>query len=574
MAQHTSVRLETPCEFINVTPLNPLISKCQIKVCYVSDEPNRNKSIITKDVARDMANSLPGSPIVGYFNEAKGDFEEHNRVIDISNGKFTIKDKTRPYGFVDLGAKVWFQKFLDDGTTEREYLMTEGYIWTGQYPEAQRIIDEGNNQSMELDEDLIDAFWTKDSKGKPQFFIINEAIISKLCVLGEDCEPCFEGSNITAPQITFSFEDGFKEQLFSMMNEIKKVLNEGGAPTVFTRYAVEIGDSLWSSIYSYLEHTYPRANDEGYVYDSIYRIEGIYEEGSQKFAILQNRSNSKYFRMNFSLDDTTGFAASAELVEVTKTYVPAAQPQFALEDVEAFELEYAKKKKKAEEEDEEDKKPEDGDDDSKKPEDDESKKSGEEDDEDDSDDDDADDDEDKKKKKKKTKFAKSEEDDDEDKCPKCGKPKSECECEDEDDDDDEKGKKSKYNLDEIQEYVELSQKYSALETDYNNLKSEMEKLVEFKKSIEKKDKEAMIASFYMLSDEEKKDVVDNIDTYSLEDIEAKLSIICVRNKVNFNLDEDNKETTKPTTFSLDGSLGDDNVPAWVKSLRNVAKSMN
>lgn len=572
--QHTSIKLETPCEFINVTPLNPLISKCQIKVCWVGDEPNRNKSIITKDVARDMANTLPGSPIVGYFNEAKGDFEEHNRVIDISNGKFAIKDTTRPYGFVDLGAKVWFQKFLDDGETEREYLMTEGYLWTGQYPEAQRIIDQGNNQSMELDDKLIDAFWTKDGKGKPQFFIINEAIISKLCVLGDDCEPCFEGSNITAPQITFSFEDGFKEQLFSMMNEIKKVLNEGGAPTVFTRYAVEIGDSLWSSIYSYLEHTYPRANDEGYVYDSIYRIEGIYEEGSQKFAILQNRSNSKYFRMNFSLDDTTGFAASAELVEVTKTYVPAAEPQFALADVEAFELEYAKKKKGEEEEDEDKKKkPEDGDDDeSKKPED---KKSGEEDDEDDSsDDDDADDDdEEKKKKKKKTKFKKDEEDDDEDKCPKCGKPKSECTCEDEDDDDN-KGKKSKYNLDEIEEYVELSQKYSALESDYNAMKAEMATLVEFKKSIEKKDKEAMIASFYMLSDEEKKDVIDNIDTYSLEDIEAKLSIICVRNKVNFNLDEDNKETTKPTTFSLDGSLGDDNVPAWVKSLRNVAKSMN
>ena len=571
--QHTSIRLETPCEFINVTPLNPLISKCQIKVCWVGDEPNRNKSIITKDVARDMANTLPGSPIVGYFNEAKGDFEEHNRVIDISNGKFAIKDTTRPYGFVDLGAKVWFQKFLDDGETEREYLMTEGYLWTGQYPEAQRIIDQGNNQSMELDDKLIDAFWTKDGKGKPQFFIINEAIISKLCVLGDDCEPCFEGSNITAPQITFSFEDGFKEQLFSMMNEIKKVLNEGGAPTVFTRYAVEIGDSLWSSIYSYLEHTYPRANDKGYVYDSIYRIEGIYEEGSQKFAILQNRSNSKYFRMNFSLDDTTGFAASAELVEVTKTYVPAAEPQFALADVEAFELEYAKKKKEEEEDEDKKKKPEDGDDDeSKKPED---KKSGEEDDEDDdsSDDDDADDDEDKKKKKKKTKFAKPEDDDDEDKCPKCGKPKDECTCEDEDDDDN-KGKKSKYNLDEIEEYVELSQKYSALESDYNAMKAEMATLVEFKKSIEKKDKEAMIASFYMLSDEEKKDVIDNIDTYSLEDIEAKLSIICVRNKVNFNLDEDNKETTKPTTFSLDGSLGDDNVPAWVKSLRNVAKSMN
>ena len=165
---HISVKLDHyPCEFINVKPLNPLISKCEIKVCYVSDEPNRNRSVITKEVAREMANSLPGSPIVGFYNEEKGDFEEHNRIIDISNGQFKIKDTTRPYGFVDLGAKVWFQKFLDDGEFEREYLMTEGYIWTGQYPESQRIIERGNNQSMELDQNFIDAHWSKDNKGNP-----------------------------------------------------------------------------------------------------------------------------------------------------------------------------------------------------------------------------------------------------------------------------------------------------------------------------------------------------------------------------------------------------------------------
>ena len=145
--KHTSIKLETPCEFINITPVNPLISKCQIKVCYVGDTPNRNGSVITKEVARQMANSLPGSPIVGYYNDATGDFEEHNRVIDISNGQFKIQDTTKPYGFVDLGARAWFQKFNDDGV-EHEYLMTEGYIWTGQYPECQRIIDQGNNQSM------------------------------------------------------------------------------------------------------------------------------------------------------------------------------------------------------------------------------------------------------------------------------------------------------------------------------------------------------------------------------------------------------------------------------------------
>ena len=105
---HKSVKLDSPIEFININPVNPLISKCEIKVCYVSDEPNRNRSVITKDVARQMANSLPGSPIVGFYNEIIEDFEEHNRQIDISNGRITMKETTKPYGFVDLGARVWF----------------------------------------------------------------------------------------------------------------------------------------------------------------------------------------------------------------------------------------------------------------------------------------------------------------------------------------------------------------------------------------------------------------------------------------------------------------------------------
>ena len=226
---HTSVKMNSPIEFINITPLNPLISKCQIKVCYVGDTPNRNRSVITKDVAKKMANSLPGCPIVGFYNESKGDFEEHNRVIDISNGKFEIKDTTRPYGFVDLNAKAWFQKYSDNGV-EREYLVTEGWLWTGQYPECRRILERGNNQSMELDEKIIDAFWTKDDNGKREFFIINEAIISKLCILGEDVEPCFEGAQIT--QVEYSLNNDFKEELFSMIKEIKNILEEGGTPTM------------------------------------------------------------------------------------------------------------------------------------------------------------------------------------------------------------------------------------------------------------------------------------------------------------------------------------------------------
>lgn len=174
------------------------------------------------------------------------------------------------------------------------------------------------------------------------------------------------------------------------------------------------------------------------------------------------------------------------------------------------------------------------------------------------------DDEDKKK------FAKDDEDKDEEKCPECGKPKDECTCENKKED-----KKDKYNLNEIPEYMELVENYNTLQSQYTALESEIAGLREFKASAERKDKEAMIESFYMLSDEDKKDVVDNIDTYSLDDIEAKLSIICVRNKVSFNLDDDKEEDNKQdvVTYSVDQDVDDANVPAWVKAMRNVAKDM-
>ena len=479
--------MDTPIEFINITPINPLISKCQIKVCYVGEEPNRNGSIITKEVARGMANSLPGSPIVGFFNEDKQDFEEHNRVIDISNGEFKIKDTTRPYGFVDLNAKVWFQKFLDDGQNEHEYMMTEGWLWTGQYPECKRILDKGNNQSMELDEGTLDATWSKNKNNEPLFFIINEAIISKLCILGENNEPCFEGSTIKAPTIQFALEEGFKEQLFTMINELKDLLNKGGEK-VFTRYPVEIGDTLWNALYDHVKDQYS--------------IESVCEDGEQKFAVLT--ADNKYYRLNFTfLDDAIEFAESVNLIE---DYTPEAEPQFDASAVE----QYAQNRQQELEKNQNN-----------------------------------------------------------------------------------EGKVDKYNLEEIQEYVELNNRYSELTNTYNtlnesyttlsndysiakeritNLETQIQELTSFKKSIEKAEKQKMIDSFYMLSDEDKKDVVENIDTYSLDDIEAKLSIICVRNKVSFNLDDNNKNKGTDVTLNLNGA-GDDNTPAWVKAIRAVAQEM-
>lgn len=399
--------------------------------------------------------------------------------------------------------------------------MTEGYIWTDIYPESKRIIEKGNNQSMELDDEKINAYWSKDKNGMPEFFIINEAIIKKLCILGEDCEPCFEGANITAPTMHFSFSDKFNEQLFSMMKDLKELLEGKGGTKVFTRYSVEIGDSIWTSLYSYIK---------GFGAGNA-MIEEVCEDNGNLFAVV--KEDDKFVRLDFSMENDT--FTPGEVSELTD-YSVSDNPQFDPEKV----AEFAKKKK-----DEKDKDNKENNDNNKEDPSKEQPKDGE---------------------KKDTPENKPTDTSDEEEEPT------------EDDEEKKKKKKAKYSLEDVVEYGLLKDEYAALETKYNELvekqtqlEQELASLTQFKTEAERDKKQEMINSFYMLSDDDKKDVVANIDTYSLDDIEAKLSIICVRNKVNFDTNE--KKENDPLTYNINNDVNDDSIPAWIKAVQDVAKTM-
>ena len=150
-----------------------------------------------------MAKTLRGAPIVGYYKKDKEDFADHGEQMIWDDEGIHFNVLTKPYGFVAPNAKVWFQDFEDTNefneTITRTYLMTTGYLWTGQFKEVQSVIDNNKSQSMELDETTLQGHWTTDIKDDMEFFIINDAIFSKLCILGDDVEPCFEGAGITAP---------------------------------------------------------------------------------------------------------------------------------------------------------------------------------------------------------------------------------------------------------------------------------------------------------------------------------------------------------------------------------------
>ena len=438
---HQSVATIDSPEFINLQPLdiNPLMSKCEIKVLYIGE--NRNHSFITKDVATEMSKTLRGAPIVGYYKEENQDFRDHGDQIIIDEKGIQFKCLTKPYGFVSPDAEVWFQKFEDTddfgNKIVREYLMTTGFLWTGQFEEAKLAIEQGRPHSMELDKDTLDGYWSENINTKMELFIVNDAIFSKLCILGDDVEPCFEGSSVTAPNVSTNFskvDDNFKQTLFSMMQDLKFALEGGNMAKV----------------------------DE--------------EKKDKTNETVENKT-----------DKTT------EEVKDTET--------------------------------EKDNK-------------------------------------DKDKKKNYTKEDKKEDNPApaEDKKPEEKKEETKTPAEDKKEEEDKKDKK---------DYALM---YSELETKYNDLSAKYESLVAFKHNVEKQQKEELIGGFYMLSDEDKKDVVAHIDEYSLDDIEAKLSVICVRKKVNFDLDDTSKNENKTeeenpvTTFNLENA--GDSVPAWIKAIQN------
>ena len=121
MLKNQSVATIAAPEFINIEPYNPLISQCEIKVLYVGE--NRNGSYITKEVAKNMANALPGTPIVAAFLKEKGDFGDHGEVITIEDQDFptfyidTFDHKDR-YNekIVEYDGQVFFSKKLPKNT--------------------------------------------------------------------------------------------------------------------------------------------------------------------------------------------------------------------------------------------------------------------------------------------------------------------------------------------------------------------------------------------------------------------------------------------------------------------------
>ena len=285
---------------------------------------------------------------------------------------------------------------------------------------------------MELDEQSLDGHWETDRKNGMEFFIINDATFSKLCILGDDVEPCFEGASISKPEVSASFskvDDTFKKTLYAMMQDLKFAL-EGGS-----------------------------------------EMELENEEVVQETPVVEEEE------------------VKVE-PEVTEPVVEE-EPEASNEEPAAAEEELPKEP------------------DSTEP----------------------------------------------------SEPEEEIEEEVVSDNSEE-------------DYSLLKADYEKLQADYSLLKESYDELVEFKNKVEDKEKEELIKSFYMLSDEDKKDVIENKSKYSKDEIESKLSVICYRKKENcdtWDLDKnENKEEDVSTTYAVVDNGA--SIPAWISAVMDTKKN--
>ena len=437
-------------EFINLQPLdiNPLMQQCEIKVFYLGH--NRNGSYINRETALEMAKTLRGTPIVAAYNKDKKDFGDHGHVMHIEDGEITFSVKTIPYGFVSPDAEVWFQNFNDtdefDNTVERTYLMTTGYLWSGQFEELAKVINEGQPQSMELDSESLRGHWATDNNLGVDFFIINDATFSKLCILGDNVEPCYEGASVTSPEVSKNFTQGqeFQQTLFTMMNDLQTALNSKGGLNMSEEK--ELFDESVDTV-----EEQPETDHE--------LVEEVNEEApsteENEYSAVEEEETSE----TVETDDTE---AVEETVEETAEVEEAPEIEAALEEE---------------------------------------------------------------------------------------------------------------NKDDSAEliFTHTEEEFTKLTEELESLRAEVQELRDFKLGVENQQKDALIASYYMLSDEDKAEVIAHKAEFTLEEIKAKLAVIYVEKNVNFDMiegQEEVEETTPAMTFSLDEEASE-GVPAFVEALRHT-----
>jgi hypothetical protein len=155
--------------------LNKFVTHAKLKVFHVGKTADNR--VFKKEFANELLKTLPGTPVVAYYDEEKDDFIGHNYIQYV-------------FGYVPEAATIEYMQ--ENGNT---YAVTDVLLFTGRLDNIGYVANKimGKSHSLELDPNTVEYTIVRVGN-KIDSITFTKANFIGLSVLGDEEKPAFTGS--------------------------------------------------------------------------------------------------------------------------------------------------------------------------------------------------------------------------------------------------------------------------------------------------------------------------------------------------------------------------------------------
>lgn len=260
---------------------NGKYSKAKLKVFYIGETPDHR--LFSRDFAEQVVQTLPLTPVVGYYDEDEEDFIGHNKTQYV-------------YGLVPETAEFAFET-QEDGT---EWLVTDVILYTGRNDNigevAKKIV--GKQHSLELNPDTLKYKINRDATGHFKNIEFQQGEFVGLSVLGDSETPAFTNSGFFTADTEFQ---NFVAECHQNFDRFLTYLNKNGGNIQvmefnFNQFLDKVAEAAKLTMQEFQEKIYRWLDNNG-VFGCLventedYAIICVYEENGcnlYKYAIENN----------------------------------------------------------------------------------------------------------------------------------------------------------------------------------------------------------------------------------------------------------------------------------------------
>lgn len=274
-------------------------TKAKLKVFYIGETPDHR--LFTKDFSDKVIQTLPLTPVVGFYSEEDEDFKGHNSVQYV-------------YGVVPDAAEMSYEKDEESGNT---FFVTDVILYTERKDNIGKVANKiiGKQHSLELDPDSLKYKINRDNQGRFMNIEFLEGKFVGLSVLGDNETPAFTGSGFFSIKEDLELMTECKDKFDKFLNLLN---NNGGNIEVFNS----------ENFFNAMKETFAKISMQEFQTKIYAALEsagkyGWLVENTEDYAIVstwnEEENRSMYIKYSISLVDDA--IVLGDCVEVKATYL-------------------------------------------------------------------------------------------------------------------------------------------------------------------------------------------------------------------------------------------------------------